>query len=96
MIRIAGEVHADTVKLMVEDNGIGMTEEETGKLFHRDEYFTRPGTRQEKGTGIGLLICNEMVVNNGGSIVVTSSKSKGTIFTVTLPREPVAVLHPRA
>ena len=88
MIRISGTVHSDGVKLMIEDNGIGMTEEETGKLFHRDEYFTRPGTRQEKGTGIGLLICKEMVVNNGGSIEVTSTKGKGTIFTVTLPCEP--------
>ena len=87
MIRIAGAIHNNAVKLMIEDNGIGMTEEETGKLFHRDEYFTRPGTRQEKGTGIGLLICKEMVVNNGGSIEVSSSKSTGTIFTVTLPRE---------
>lgn len=88
MIRIAGAIHNNCVKLIIEDNGVGMTEEETGKLFHRDEYFTRPGTRQEKGTGIGLLICKEMVVNNGGSIEVTSSKNNGTIFTVTLPREP--------
>jgi signal transduction histidine kinase len=88
MIRIAGSIHHNMVRLMIEDNGIGMTEEETGKLFHRDEYFTRPGTRQEKGTGIGLLICREMVVNNGGFIEVISSKEKGTTFTVTLPCEP--------
>ncbi len=84
-IKISGERYANTVKVIVEDTGIGMTEEETQKLLHHDEYFTKLGTNQEKGTGMGLLICKQMIANNGGSMEVASEKNKGSVFTFTLP-----------
>jgi signal transduction histidine kinase len=85
MISIGGVQNGDVVEVCIQDSGIGMTEGEVQKLFHPDKRFTNPGTNQEKGTGIGLLITKEMIGNNGGTIRVSSERNKGTKFTFTLP-----------
>lgn len=75
----------DFVEVSVEDTGIGMSEEQMNVLFQPGKYYSNPGTNQERGTGIGLIISKEMVVNNGGDISVRSSPMKGTVFTFKLP-----------
>lgn len=73
------------IEVSVEDSGIGMSEDQMNVLFQPGKYYSNPGTNQERGTGIGLIISKEMVVNNGGNISVRSSPMKGTVFTFTLP-----------
>lgn len=84
-VKIAGKVSNGIVEVYVEDNGLGMHEEEVRDLFQPGKHFTRRGTNQETGSGIGLLITKEMVSKNGGNIWVSSRKHEGTIFTFTLP-----------
>lgn len=72
-------------KLKIIDNGIGINDEDIVKLFKIDQQITGIGTMDEKGTGLGLLLCKEMVELNGGSISVESESGKGSKFTVTLP-----------
>lgn len=69
----------------VADTGIGMNEDKIAKLFSRDSHSTTVGTEGEKGTGIGLLLCKELLERNGGTITIESSVGQGTTFHFTVP-----------
>jgi PAS domain S-box-containing protein len=70
--------------IYIKDSGIGMSQSIIDKLFHIDTSFTTPGTDQEKGTGLGLILCKEFVEKNGGKIWAESSPGNGSIFYFTL------------
>ncbi len=74
----------DSCLITVSDSGVGINEENLDKLFNPETHFTTPGTNQEKGMGIGLLLTKEFVEKNNGSIAVQSAPGKGTTFTITL------------
>ena len=76
----------DMVKVSIADTGIGMDEETKSKLFKLDTHHTSKGTQGESGTGLGLIICMEMVEKNGGAIWVESEPGKGSTFYFTVPR----------
>ena len=84
-VKIAGKVSEGRIEIYVEDNGLGMHEDEVKNLFQPERSFTTRGTNQETGSGIGLLITKEMISKNGGNIWVSSRKDEGTVFTFTLP-----------
>ncbi|KUO59639.1 hypothetical protein APF79_05710 [bacterium BRH_c32] len=67
------------------DSGVGMDEDTKSKLFRLDVNHSSLGTSQEKGTGLGLILCKEFVEKHNGKIWVESSKGEGTTFTFTLP-----------
>lgn len=69
----------------VADNGTGMTEEETEKVFDVGEKTKKSGTSNEKGTGLGLILVKEFVEKNTGTLHVDSEPEKGTTFTFSLP-----------
>ena len=70
------------LKITLEDNGIGMTEEQIGKLFI--PFFTTKATAG-KGTGLGLWIIKQIIEAHRGTIEVESTYGRGTKFTITLP-----------
>ena len=72
--------------LSVSDTGVGMGPEELKKLFRIDVHFSCPGTESERGHGMGLILCKELVVLNGGAINVQSEPARGTTFSLRLPR----------
>jgi signal transduction histidine kinase len=74
------------VEVSIADTGVGMPEHVKEKLFKIDEHVSTVGTGKETGTGLGLIICQEMVVKSGGRIWVESEVGKGTTvrFTVRL------------
>ena len=74
------------VEVSVADNGIGISQQNIKKLFRIDMNFTSPGTANERGTGLGLLLCKELVEQNGGKIWVVSKPGKGSTFKFTLPK----------
>ncbi|HZY79340.1 MAG TPA: tetratricopeptide repeat-containing sensor histidine kinase [Cyclobacteriaceae bacterium] len=86
VISIAATSDDTNVRITVKDNGVGMTPEQLSKLFHSDQLVTTLGTNKEKGSGIGLLITKELVMNNGGTIEAQSSKGMGATFIITLPK----------
>ncbi len=73
------------VEVSVNDNGIGISDDERKNLFKIDSLLSTPGTRNEKGTGLGLLLCKEFVELHGGNIRVESEAGKGSRFSFTLP-----------
>lgn len=68
----------------IKDSGIGMTEAEINTLIGSKEYFSKTGTEQEKGTGLGLLLCKEFILRNGGEISIKSAVGEGTQVSFTL------------
>ncbi len=72
------------VEVTVADTGIGIPRENMKKIFAPDEHFTTFGTRQEKGSGLGLILCKEFVEQNGGKIWVESDYGVGSRFKFTL------------
>jgi len=69
----------------VKDNGIGIKQEDLSKVFRIEESISRPGTQNEQGTGLGLLLCKEFVDKHGGKIWVESTPGKGSSFYFTIP-----------
>ena len=72
------------IQVTVADNGVGMTSNQIKDLFGLTVKSTR-GTKQEEGTGLGLMICREMLEQQGGTISVKSEFGKGTDIIFTLP-----------
>ncbi len=73
------------VEVSVIDTGVGISAIDQEKLFQFDSHFTMPGTSQEQGAGLGLILCKEMVQRNGGSIWMQSELGKGTVVSFSLP-----------
>ena len=69
----------------VADNGVGIAKENLEKLFRIEENFTTFGTGNEKGTGLGLLLCKEFVAILKGEIRVESEEGKGTTMLFAIP-----------
>ena len=73
------------LKISVSDNGIGMQKDDIEKLFSLTENITTSGTHDEKGTGLGLVLCKEFVNKHNGEIWVDSKVGMGSTFYFTLP-----------
>jgi two-component system sensor histidine kinase/response regulator len=74
------------VKVIVKDTGQGISLENQSKIFNNGYTFTTPGTSNEKGTGLGLGLCKELVEKNGGKIWFESQPGKGSSFMFTIPK----------
>ena len=84
-VRLLGE--GETVRLEVEDTGIGMTPEDTAKLFEEFVRIKNEKTRNILGSGLGLSILKKLAVSYDGDVSVRSQVDVGTTFTVTLKRD---------
>ncbi len=84
-IEVYAEVNQKTVTIIVSDNGIGMEQKNVVKLFDITQKYTSAGTANEKGTGLGLLLCKDFVEKHGGKIWVESEVGKGSDFKFSLP-----------
>lgn len=85
-VEIFAEDRGDVIEISVVDTGVGISEERIEHLFDIGEkYISTPGTEQEKGTGLGLILCKEFVEKNGGKIWAENNVGKGSTFRFTLP-----------
>lgn len=80
----ATELNNKYIEIQLSDNGIGMSSYEVDMLFSVDSKHTKPGTENEQGTGLGLLICKEFIEMNNGKLTVESEENFGTTFSFTL------------
>jgi signal transduction histidine kinase len=85
IIKVESKNIGKEVLISVVDNGIGLSREDQNKLFKIGIHHTTIGTNKEKGTGVGLILCKELVEKNGGKIWVESELGKGSKFSFTLP-----------
>lgn len=87
---------ADRLHVYVRDTGIGMTEAQLSRLFGVDTAYSTPGTANEKGSGLGLILCKEMLAFHGVELAVASRPDVGTTFTFSLPaHQPASPEIPR-
>ncbi len=84
-VEIKSEIENNFIKVSIKDSGIGITPEVVEKLFRIDVNHTTLGTNDEKGTGLGLILCKELVEKHGTNIWVESEPGLGSLFSFTLP-----------
>ncbi|MEG2626515.1 MAG: HAMP domain-containing sensor histidine kinase [Anaerovoracaceae bacterium] len=82
-IKIFVEEYTMFCKISIEDNGVGISEDDIPKIFGR--FYRVKSTSQEKGVGLGLYLTREIIKKQGGFIKVLSEKEKGTTFQIFLP-----------
>ncbi len=93
--RDGGKVHISVfsfqdnpfVDIQIVDNGVGMNEEARRNLFRTDTAQTTPGTNNEKGSGLGLMLCKEFIEMNKGEIWISSEVDKGSTITLRLRKD---------
>ncbi len=85
-VSIGAEDQGSEWLISVSDNGVGMNDDVLKILFDKTAPYTTRGTANEKGTGLGLILCKEFVEKNGGRIYVESQEGKGSKFSFTLPK----------
>lgn len=74
------------LQISVKDTGVGIASQNLVKLFRIDETYSVTGTNNEKGTGLGLILCKEFVEKHKGKIWVESKVDKGSTFFFTIPK----------
>jgi signal transduction histidine kinase len=87
-VTIAARMVAGMVEIAVEDTGVGIPESRLASLFVIAPDRSTSGTAGETGTGLGLILCQDLVERSGGRIVVESRLGRGSRFTVALPCDP--------
>ena len=85
-VEISSTVNSDTVEFLVKDNGIGMSPENLDNFLKSKDMNTTYGTNNEKGSGLGLILCRDFIEKNGGTFKVESHEGEGTKFSFTLKR----------
>lgn len=94
-IWVEAEVRGPELIVSVSDNGIGIRPEVQEFLFTKTTSYTSRGTANEKGTGLGLILCREFVEKNGGRIWFESKLGEGSTFYFTLPKSSVHEAKPQ-
>lgn len=75
------------IEISVSDNGKGIAKEDMPKLFKVEARYTTEGTRKETGTGLGLVLCKEIIEKHKGTIYAESELNRGSVFRFTVPAE---------
>ncbi|MFZ5972954.1 MAG: sensor histidine kinase, partial [Bacteroidota bacterium] len=83
-IKVAARPENGMIVVSVTDNGVGIAPEVQGILFEKTSGYSTRGTANEKGTGLGLILCKEFVEKNGGTIWLESEPGKGSTFYFTV------------
>jgi signal transduction histidine kinase len=84
-VLLSARIGQNTWEVSVTDHGTGIEPEALDKLFRIDQNYSKPGTANEKGTGLGLLLCNEFAEKQGCTISVISKPGEGSTFSIKLP-----------
>ena len=72
----------------VQDHGCGISKEDQAKLFNTKTHYSKYGTNNEEGSGLGLLLCKDFAEKNGGNLWLDSTEDVGSIFSFSVPLAP--------
>ena len=84
VVSINAVMRNDTLEVKIKDTGIGIPHNNIQYLFNIDKNISRCGTAGEKGTGLGLVLCKELIEKQGGFLGIESEEGKGSTFHFTL------------
>jgi signal transduction histidine kinase len=85
-VQVKSNTEQNRVIIQIADNGVGISKASLERMFVKNENPTTLGTGNEKGTGLGLLLCKEFVEKNNGKIYVESVEGLGSTFFIELPK----------
>ncbi len=85
-VTVKAEADENNVIIAVTDTGLGINKKNIDQLFQLDTQLSTTGTNNEKGTGLGLILCKAFIEKHEGTIKAESEVGKGTTFTITLPK----------
>lgn len=91
-IHVCAKSNNQFAEVTVSDTGIGMSKDKIKSLLAIDKLNTTRGTDDEKGTGLGLLICKEFIHKHGGHLLIQSEAGQGSSFTFIIPNETTSVI----
>ncbi len=89
-IKIKAQSTGKYCEVSIIDQGLGIEEDRLNNIFEFHEFSSLPGTENESGTGLGLVICKEFVEKNGGEIKVKSKPNEGSTFFFTIPKSKIS------
>jgi two-component system sensor histidine kinase SenX3 len=95
-VTVFGRRDGERLQISVEDQGIGMDQKEVRNIFQKFYRTRKAELSGEAGTGIGLSIVEQIVLQHGGKIEVASAPGKGSCFTLILPAAHVVTTKPTA
>ncbi|MBT5572184.1 MAG: DUF3365 domain-containing protein [Alphaproteobacteria bacterium] len=84
-VEISSRVEGERVFVTVRDTGVGLSPSEIDALLSARRNFSKTGTEGERGTGLGLELCREMIERSGGVLTITSEAGHGSTFEFSLP-----------
>ena len=84
-ILVSVDLIVDFVEVSIKDNGVGMSDDIKESLLHSVNIQSTRGTSNEMGSGLGLVICRELITKIGGKLLVESEVGKGSTFSFTIP-----------
>lgn len=84
-VKIITERTDSEISISIIDSGVGISKNLLDKLFKLDHIISQVGTEGEMGTGMGLILCNDIIKKHNGTISVKSEEGKGSTFTIHLP-----------
>jgi signal transduction histidine kinase len=90
-ISIDSYTENNTTTISIKDTGKGIPKEIMGKIFNNTSHYTSFGTNNERGTGLGLILCKELVKKNKGSISIQSKLKQGSIFSVHFVADKIEI-----
>lgn len=83
-VYINSKLSGNRIIIGITDTGMGVEKKEIKNLFKEEVHFTKPGTEEEKGSGLGLVLCKELIEMHGGKIDFDSTPGKGTTVTIDI------------
>jgi signal transduction histidine kinase len=84
-VKIEADMKEDKLEIAVSDSGMGIKEEVKEKLFDKYKLHTTRGTKNEKGSGLGLKLCHEFVTKHAGELKIESKEGEGSTFVFSIP-----------
>jgi signal transduction histidine kinase len=90
-VTIGATLFDDYVRVFVKDTGVGIANDDLAKLFIKQSLWSAKGTNNEKGLGLGLLLCKEFIEKNSGTLDMKSEAGSGTEIAFTLPTAGVGI-----
>lgn len=85
VVTILSATDKNELTVTITDNGVGISKDRIDTLFSINEGYSTPGTKKEKGTGLGLILCKEFIEKHHGKIKVESNVGIGSSFSFSLP-----------
>ncbi|KUO61056.1 hypothetical protein APF79_12950 [bacterium BRH_c32] len=84
VILIASELTGNKLTIKIKDSGVGIETKFKDRIFKLDSTFSTPGTKNESGTGLGLLLCHDIIIKHNGKISFISEPGKGSEFVFSI------------